>query len=546
VAGVASIRARRLVVLAGIMAMVAAGCSSSGEDVPSGATLIVASSEPKGFNFNSTEHSSAATNDIVQNLHFYAFKADPGYGKTFPGLEGPPKLLSTSPQVVEWTIKKQAAWSDGTPVTSDDLIYFRSQLLAEGSDAIEHAGYDQMTAVAAVDDKTVRATLDPPFADYESLWTAVPQAAFLRAHPGPDPSKPAFNTALNDEPGPSAGPFEFGEWKRGESITLVRNEAWWGDPQPTVESIVFRFIPEGAAQVQALANGEVDLITPAADLDLVQQVENLAATHDVRYATAFGPTWDLLTFNLRTPALADVRVRQAIAFALDRNAMADAVMRPIAADARQLDSFIYMSNQPEYRAKAAQYHSRDLAAARRVLDEAGWVPGSDGVRAKGDQRLSLRISPITDVARFEAAAELATAQLKEVGIELQSDGCPFECMFERLELGDFDILSAGWNGTTFPVGVISHIFTTGGEQNYGKFSSPAFDDLIAQAASVANADEQAALANRADEVLWDELPGIPLYQAPSLMAVSNRFVGPAMNANGDGVFWNSNTWGPEG
>jgi peptide/nickel transport system substrate-binding protein len=537
------VRARRWGVMAIVLAwaLVAAACSSTQTPETGSATTLVfaASDEPSGFNLNKAESQTPTTRDVAENVFFYAFKADPNYGKVFPGLERPPELVSRDPQVVEWRINQKATWSDGTPVTAQDLLSFKEQVLAPGNLSTEHEGYDQMTDLVAVNDKTVRATFGPPYADYESLWVAVPQARFVKNQPG------GFNTGLDESPGPSAGPYMFKEWKRGESITLVRNPNWWGDPKPALESIVLRFITDHEAQVNALANGEVDMIAPNADLSLVQRVRKVADTGRFRSSVTFGPNWDLFTYNVANPVLSDVRVRRALTYALDRDAMLDKVVKPITPDARRLDSFTYMANSPDYQAHGAQYARADPDAARRLLDEAGWVPGKDGIREKAGQRLSLRMTAPSGFPRFEQAAELATAQLKPVGIELRSDNCTVDCVLERATKGDFDVLSAGWLGNISTVSLIKSIFGSTGQSNFGMFKSTRFDDLVNQALSVADAREQAALANQADQVLWDELPGVPLYQAPTLFAVSNRFVGMADNANGDGIFWNSHTWGPK-
>jgi peptide/nickel transport system substrate-binding protein len=531
-------RAPRIGVIVLTWTLVIAGCTSStAPDRSEGATItFAAADEPPGFNFNKEGNETPTTRDVAQNLYFYAFKADPDFRRTFPGLERPPTVVSTDPQVIEWKIRAEAEWSDGTPVTSEDLRYFREQLVAKDSLSVEHEGYDQMGDVSVVDAKTIRTTFVRPYADYETLWTAVPQAAFLKAHGG-------FNTALDESPGPSAGPFQFEAWRKGESLTLVRNPRWWGDPKPGLSSIVFRFIPEASAQFDALTNGEVDMIAPDLDLDLVERVRN---ARGVRTSFAFGPTWDLFTFNLRNAALADVRVRRAIAHAVDRQAILDKVMKPITPDVRRLDNFIHMTNDPDYEAHGPEYRVADADAARRMLDEAGWAVGADGIRSKDGVRLSLRILAPSGLARFEQAAELATSELKSVGIELRSDNCDLNCLVERAYKGDFDIISAGWSGNVATVSLIKGIFSTSGAQNWGKFSSPAFDALITQAASVPDASQQAVVANRADEVLWDQLPGLPLYQDPTLFAVNDRFVGMAANPNGDGIFWNSHSWGVRG
>jgi peptide/nickel transport system substrate-binding protein len=533
---------RQAGVIAMLCVLTAGACSSSGTPGASaGSTLtFAASDEPPGFNLNKAENETPTTRDLAENIFFYASKVDPSFRKVFVGLEEAPVVLSTQPQVVEWRIKQEAVWDDGTPVTSEDLRYFRELLIDDESLSVEHEGYDQMSDVSAVDAKTLRITFEKPYGDYESLFNGVPQAAFLKAQPG------GFNTGLDESPGPSAGPYRFEEWKRGESISLVRNPRWWGTPDPALERIVFRFITDPSAQVDALVNGEVDMIAPDPDVDLIQQVQEASAGRDIRHSLSFGPNWDLLTFNVRNPILADVNVRRAMIHAIDRNAMLDKILRPISPQGRRLDNFVYMTNHPDYEPHGQQYANADPDAARRLLDQAGWTVGSDGIREKGGNKLSVRIMAPAGFTRFEQAADLASSQLAPLGIQLRSDNCAVDCVLERATKGDFDVLSAGWLGNISTASLIRGIFATSGNQNFGKFSSIAFDELIDQALAVPEARQQAPLANRADEVLWSEVPGLPLYQVPTLFAVDDRFEGVADNPNGDGIFWNSHTWSRKG
>jgi peptide/nickel transport system substrate-binding protein len=536
-------------VIALLCALSAGACSSSGsEDRAARSTLVYAApDEPPGFNFNKAENETRTARDVAENIFFFASKTDTKYGKVFVGLKGAPTVLSTEPQqVVEWKIKDEAVWSDETPVTSEDLRYFRELLVAKDSLSVEHEGYDQMSDLVVVDPKTIRATFAKPYAEYDSLFNGVPQAAFVKGQPG------GFNTGLDESPGPSAGPFQFEEWKKGHSITLVRNPRWWGDPEPAsglekLERIVFRFIADPSAQVDALVNGEVDMIAPSPDVDLVQQVKEASAHGRIRDSVTFeGPIWDQITFNTVNPILADVNVRRAIAHAIDRDVMLEKIMKPLSPDGRRLDNFVYMPNHPASKAHGTEYAKADPDAAGRLLDDAGWRMGNDGVREKEGQRLSLRVTAPTGFTRFEQAADLATSQLAAVGVQLRSDNCAVDCVLERATKGDFDILSAGWLGNASTVSLIKAIFATSGRSNFGKFSNTTFDALIDRALSVADVSQQAPVANQADEVLWSEVPGLPLYQVPTLFAVDDSFQGMADNANGDGIFWNSETWGQKG
>ena len=516
--------------------MVAATLAACGGSSSSTGTVTYAAAEElAGFNINSEQDYNETARDVVVNVFFYAMKVAPDFTLTFPGLEGgaPPRVVSTDPQVVEWAIAKDAVWSDGTPVTSEDLRYFYSQIVDKDSDVGTRVGYDQITNLEVVDDKTIRATFNPVYSEYQSLWTAVPQAAFMKAHGG-------WGTALRDTPGPSAGPYVLGEFRRGESLVLEPNPRWWSEPKPGVDSIVFRFISESPAQVDALANGEVDLIAPAPEPDLVAQLKGL---DDVRTDLVPSPEWPQLLFNHASPIMAEPSVRQAIAHAVDRDTIVDIAVKPLMDPAVKLDSFAYVTNQPEYEAHGPQYAHADPVAARQVLDQAGWVPRADGVREKDGQALSVRVTTASD-GSYAPVEELIRSDLAAVGFDVRVDNCEYSCVIsQKLRPADFDMLLLTWVGSAFPMTTVRAIYSTGAASNFGKFSSPRFDELSSQALATVDRVEAAKLVNEADKVLWEELPGLPLYQRPSMLAVRKGFSGIGDNSAGDGPFWNSAGWG---
>ena len=501
-----------------------------------GGTLRFGTEQPiTGFNINTSRQYSPGLRNVVENLFFYASKGGDDFRITFPGLEKAPTVVSQSPHVVEWTIKREAVWSDGTQVTSEDLRYFREQVLLSGNDIRSTAGYSQIKSFEVVSDKTIRATFDPPYADYEGLWNDVPQAAFMKAQPG------GWNTGLSEQPGPSAGPYVFRSWTKNESLALDRNPAWWGSVKPTLDTIVFRFLPDSGALLRAIANREVDLIYPTSpQLDQVNEVRRLEG---VKSHTSVGTTWENLTFNLTNPILADVRVRQAIAKAIDRNAVVDALMKPIHTAAKRLDNYVFMTNQPEFESHGTPYQGRDERGAAALLDEAGWRATGSGPREKDGAKLTLRISAATPNAVREQQEALVARQLADVGIDIQIDNCPTACFRERLGAGNFDIINLGWRGDLFPISIVRNVYGTGQGSNLGKFSNARFDELTAAALAAPTRAEQVKLGNEADRLLWDFLPSLPLYQLPTLVAFHDTVVGITDNASGNGIFWNSYAWG---
>ena len=524
---------------AGALAVVLAvlvGCSSdSGSTASDDRTLRVAIGESHaGFNYNSEADSGEVAQDVAQMVFFQAVRPTPSFKLDFSGLDRPPTVSTTSDgkQAVEWTIHRDARWSDGTPVTNADLQYFFQQVMDVGNDVISREGYDLITDVKLVGDKTVVATFENPTTAYLSLWTDVPQAAFMERNGG-------WNVALKDEPGPSAGPFMFDELEPEESLTLVANPDWWGEPKPGLDKIVLRFISEPDTQIEALRNDEVDVITPTPDVDLVGRLRDIPG---IRMELSQGTAWVQLTYNFGNAVLADKAVRQAIAQAVDRDAIVNAMLTPILpSDASKLDNFVYVKGQAEYEAHGG-YERAVPELAKQTLETAGWVGAPGEVRQKDGQRLAVRFTAASD-GPLLPVQELIQQQLKAVGVDTTIDNCSLDCLLdEKLPGGDFDIALFRWFGGILPISGARESFSTGSALNYGAYSNPRFDQLTADAVAAVDPVQSVALANQADQALWEDPPGLPLYQGPTLVAVRDGFSGIGINNAGVGVFWNTQTW----
>ncbi|MGI8794936.1 MAG: ABC transporter family substrate-binding protein, partial [Acidimicrobiales bacterium] len=522
-----------------VLALVAGACGSSnsndsggGDDKTpvetglkeraAGGTLVYgADQEPTGFNGSTSKDNGASVKNVIENIFYYAVKAKPDFTLDYVGLEGEPEVVGEDPQVVEWKIKKEAVWSDGTPVTVDDVQYYYEQTMKKdaskksdenpdgfANDVASRVGYDQITKFEKVNDKTFRATFDPAYGDFRGLWFDIPQAAFMKAQDG------GWDTGLDADPGPSAGPYKLKEWVKGQSLTLVPNEKWWGKDKTTLEAIIFRFLPESTTQPDALRNGEVDMIYPQPQTDLIAQVD---AQSDVRSEVGFGPVFEHLTFNFKNEFLKDPAVRKAIAAGVDRNAIVEAIMKPFSSKAQRLDnSVIVITSQKAYAAHGKTYQKTDVAAAQKFLEDAGYAKGADGFYAKDGKTVSIRISTTSGNQAREQQGELIQKQLEKVGIKIVIDNSPSKVLFgERLPAGDFDIANFAWVGGVFPISGAKQIFETGSDSNYGSYSSAEFDKLAKEGAAELDETKQLAIANKMDEALWKDVPLLPLYQKPT-------------------------------
>ena len=533
--------------------------SGNAETKQGGDIVIAAEQELTNFNQNTSADNllwgAMVVRLIWPQMYFQTpdLKLEPGFMA-----DGRAEVLKKDPFTLQWKINKDANWADGTPVSSDDLEYYWESCNGKidpgepvtppaeagdeettGVDCVSTDGYDQVTKFTKVDEKTVQAEFKGPIAEYESLFSNPMPPAHIAKEFGKDGWAKAFVSS----PGTSAGPYQLKSYKKGDSITLEKNPEFWGTPA-NLDTITFRFIPKPADMITALGNGEVDLIYPQPQTDLVQQVADLPGVEDV---TSIGVQWEHLTYNLRNKALADPKVRQAVNLGVNRQEIVDKLLKTFTEDATVLNNRIYMNDQAEYEDNAGNFANQDVEKANSLLDEAGWVKGSDGIRAKGGEKLSFIIMTTPDNTLREDTQELVQSQLKEIGVDIKISNPPdpFTVIFGQEETAaDWDIALFAWVGTVTPAISSAPVYGEGQGNNPGAYANPEVDAKFQEAIAELDKTRFAELLNEADTMMWadDQMPDLPLYQKPSFIAYSDKFVNIVDNTTSEGFTWNAEKW----
>jgi peptide/nickel transport system substrate-binding protein len=544
------LRTVRLAALLVGLAMVAAACGGGDDEggdtggeaqIQEGGTLSFASDqEQAGFNPNTAKDNLFALSNIVTSIYPSVFNIHPDFTVQLSGeFMDSAELTSEDPQTVVYKIKPNAVWSDGTPVSADDFIFWWENCneTNKKADCVSTTGYKDIESVEGSDGgKTVTAVFKNKYADWKGLFSQyIIPAHYTKAQPG------GWNTGLDKNPEkiPSAGPFIVESYTPGQSLTLTRNDKYYGT-KAHLDKIVFRYLPESTTQPAALQNNEVDMIYGQPQLD---QVKIVKAIPDVTSEINFGLQYEHLDFNVKNPLLADVAVRKAFATGLNIQQIVDRTVKQFSDKATVLGNRMFMNGQPEYQDHRGSYGNGDIAGAEKLLTDAGYAKGSDGIFAKGGKKLSFNISTTAGNQLRETQEQLIQAQAKEFGMEIKIKNAEADVLFgEWLPEGNFDISNFAWVGTPFPVSSNQPIFSTDSPQNYGKFSNPKVDELFTQAIAELDPAKAAELANQADQLLWDDMATLPLYQKPQLIGWRNTFTGIGDNLSSQGPFWNAGTW----
>jgi ABC-type transport system substrate-binding protein len=446
-----------------------------------------------------------------------------------PDLVVRPNLVSEvdidkNPFRLTYHIRPEARWSDRVPVTSSDFSFTLDTLSAhlEDPDGI----YDNVRKLRVLDAKTFRVELREPYAKWKRRLFHI----VLPRHVLGDRDVTKVWTDRIDDPRTGrpigSGPFLVADWERGERLTLVRNPRFWGPHTAYLDRFVWSFARQDPLDpLASLRRNEFDVTISLGgafvSADIARDVRRLPG-----WRVAAWPTTGMEHFTFRVgpgghPALRLKPIRQALAFGIDREAIA----REILADAptaarRPLDSTAFYPTEPFHRANWAGY-SYDVPRAQRLLAQAGCRRGSDAIYVCAGERLRVRFVTSAGVPARARTLELAQAQLRRVGVEVVLTFAPSAAFLGQiLSDGAFDAYLFAWQqfgGLVWPEGWCGH------EQNFAGYCSRLLTRDLQQVDRILDPAQRARVLNVADAKLARAVPVLPLFQ-PVFRAVVRQGV----------------------
>ena len=415
----------------------------------------------------------------------------------FDTLVEPDENLQMQPALAEsWEVSDdQLTWTfdlrdgvtfhDGSPFTSEDVVYSYRRIIDE--ELANAWKFATVTDVSAPDEDTVVITVSQPTPNLLSNLGGFKGMAIVEQQ---NVESGDITTAPV-----GTGPFSVSDYVSGDHISLTANSDYWGGA-PKLGGVEYRFISEPATALAALRAGDIDWT----DVVPPQQVDALATDSEVTLGlTPSSDYWYLALNEARSP-WNDPRVRQAIAYAIDRDAIVQAVSYGTAA-VNQLaipeQSFWY-TNYDEY--------STDLDAAQALLDEAGFEGGT------------LDMLATSDYPETVTAAQIIAASLEPLGITVEIRQPDFSTWLDEQNSGSFDMLMMGWLGNIDPDDFYYAQHHTDGASNAQKYSTPTVDDLLDRARVETDRDARKDLYAQAARIIADDASYIYLYN-PSVIQV---------------------------
>jgi len=455
-----------------------------------------------------TNRSWAVTYPAYQRLVRY--KVENGVGST----EVEPDLatgwtVSDDGLVWTFTLRRTARFADGTPVDAHAVVYSFERLLAIGEGPAD--AFPTLAKVEAVDDYTVRFTLSEPFAPF-LLTLANNGAGIVNPRLAEREVNGDLGRGYLAEHTMGSGPYQLERWDKDQQLRLVPNPYYDG-PAPAFRMVVFLVIKDPSARRLQLERGDID-IAEALPLD---QLETLRVRPGIRVEDYPSLRVTYLYLNNQRWPLNDVRVRQAISYAVDYDAIIAGVMLGNAVQMRGPVPQGMWSHDP-----GLYQYRRDLERARALLREAG---------VSGGLRLGYLYSPV--YPEWEQIGLAVQAQLAEAGIQLKLQPYAYATMRAMLDEGQFDIAVGNWTPDfADPYMFMNYWFDSeygGLPGNRSFYANPEVDRLIRAAAVVTDINERTRLYQEAQRIVVDEAAYVYLYQQNYQVAMRDNVVGYVFN-----------------
>jgi peptide/nickel transport system substrate-binding protein len=482
------------------------GASASSAPVRGGVVRLPIFNEPLPFNTVLTHEGAATT--VMSVLFSQLTRIDPQSKRPVADLA---TNFEVSTDGLSWVfqLNNKAKWHDGQAVTADDVIFTFAEV-AKASNASPLRGqFANIKQVEKVDTNTVRFVLSAPLMSFPVLLAVSNSFGMLPKHvlEGKDLTKA---TEFNNQRPIGSGPFKMTSVVGGSHVELTANEDFYRG-RPNIDSVVFRIVPDANVRVAQLKSGELHWdIIDSASMPAVQSDRNLKVMEIPTVESNF------FQINYRLELFKDKRLRQALIYALDRQAM----MTAAAGGRGQLMAGTIPPAVTFWHNADLKPYPFDAAKAKSLLAEAGWTPGSDGILTKGGQKLSFKFTFDSTGEFKKQLSVLAQQYWKAIGVQADLQEIDRAVYSKELMEGTFGVTMTNRRTPQWDPDVQNRFYVTNGGSNFGKYSNPKVDELLIAAAKEVSVDKRKALYREYDQVIFDDAHVIHGY-FPNELSVNN-------------------------
>ncbi|MBN9388152.1 MAG: ABC transporter substrate-binding protein [Chloroflexi bacterium] len=415
--------------------------------------------------------------------------------------------VQNDPTTYTFTLRKGVKFHSGKPFTSADVVYSLNRVKDPAVASPRAAQLAPIASMETPDDYTVVIKLKTAYSPFlsvlaDNITTAIVNKATVEANGG----------KLDEKHADGTGPFKLTEYVPNTRIVVVKNPDYYIQGRPYLDGITFTPIPDDTARSTAVRTGAVDFVeyAPAKDLDLFKKDSNLVVTGDANNNVRF------LAFNLTVKPFDNVKVRQAIAYAVDRQQVLDAAVNGAGTP---LDAGPYL---PSYWPGLQQpIYKQDLAKAKSLLAEAGFPNG-----------FSAKLKNTPTYSFLGNAGIVVQEQLKAVGINFEIVSEEWSVFLKDYLGKNFEACVSGYSGFVDPDAPLTNNYVTGKANNFMSYSNPEYDKLVQQASEISDQAQRAKLYQQAQTILANDAPMVFLYAANQYEAMAKYVTGYLHYPNG--------------
>jgi peptide/nickel transport system substrate-binding protein len=476
------------------------------------------------------------TNDLLVSVDASGKGQVPILAAAVPTLEN--GGVSRDGLTITYKLRHNVLWQDGVPFTSKDVKFTFGAIMNSRNNVISRSGYVLVQSVDTPDPYTVvfhmkqrfAPAVNTLFAESDNPYTIVPEHLLAKYA---DINNVPYNTAPI-----GTGPFILKTWARGDHLEYVPNEKYFLGA-PKLKDVFVKIIPDENTAVSQLRTHEIDWQYQASP----QEYPEVKVIPDLRIVLVQQNQIERLEINTRHPPLDDVRVRQAIAYALDKQKLVDELTYGSAVVADQdLPPFMW-AHYPN-----VTRYPQDPARSRALLRAAGWTPGPDGFMQKAGRRLSLQLVYNTSNATRRRGVVLVQAMLRQIGIDTEVKPFIASLLFAPyglggiLQTGRYDLAWSGWvagidpdNSSQF---LCSALPPNGNNTTF--YCNPAMDAAQQQALENFDIPTRKQAYATIEGLLSRDLPQIPLWWPRQIQPINPDFAGFTPNPVTES--WNAYQW----
>jgi peptide/nickel transport system substrate-binding protein len=420
---------------------------------------------------------------------------------------------------ITFRLRDDIHFSDGVPITADDVIFTYQTIIDPNVDAANVANlYIDVDRVEKIDDRTVKFYMKRPYfkaLEVLSFWNI----GIYPKHIYQFKDAKEFNKRVSEPVG--SGPYVFERWDVGKEIVLRRNKNYWG-PKPHIKKVIYKFITNPIAAMQAMRAHQVDLTIPEPDqfADLIAD-KQFNREFDCLAVWYPGVPFFYIGWNEDTPFFSDVRVRKAMTLSINREQIVSELLK---GQGRIISGPFYINGtQNDSTIEPWPY---DPERAKKLLDEAGWIDrDGDGIRDKDGVPFRFKFLYTVENDTYTRLASLLKDEFAKIGVELVPDPYEWSVLLPKLSDRQFESMVVGWGGDIveddYPLFHSSQIGKGG--YNYVGFRNAEADTLLEQIRRTIDTGQQDVLCHRLHRILHDQQPYTFLFARPNLYAVDKRF-----------------------